>query len=168
MVGNVEELSRIITEFRDRFNLSKANAAKVLGVSTNYVTSLETGVDINTGLAFKPREATLMKLAARMSEYAEEKDSPYRVTYKQLMVAAGYLTQEAADFEEGKAEEPSDDELAKGELRIPGLNDVAADSESGWSQLTAEEQRQVRAAVATTAKAVISAILAGKKQRKLR
>lgn len=169
MVEQQSALGRIIQDFMDRFNLkSKVQAAKVLGISDVQVRSLLEGKDVRTGLPFKPRESTLRQLEARMNQHAEQKGHPYRVTYKQLMVAAGYLTQEAADFEEGKAEEPTEEELAKGELKIPGLNDVAADSESGWSQLTAEEQRQVRAAVASTAKAVISAILAGKKQRKLR
>ncbi len=154
-------LSQIVTEFRDRYHLSKAKAGQVLGVSTLYVRSLEEGVDVRTGLPFNPREATIRQLAAKMTEFG------YPVTFEELMVAAGKLPQEAVDFHQDKAHEPTDEDLERGELAIPGLDDLAAESDAHWNELTPDEKRQVRGALAIAAKAVIAAIMSGKKQRKL-
>jgi transcriptional regulator with XRE-family HTH domain len=75
-------LGAIVSQFRDRFHLSKAKASKVLGVSIQYVRSLETGTDVATGLPFRPRESTLRMLAEKMTEFG------YPVTFDQLREAA--------------------------------------------------------------------------------
>lgn len=76
-------LGQHVEDFIGRFRLSRAKAAKVLGVSENYVKSLITGVDVNTGNPINPREGTLRQLAAKMSEFG------YPMTYEQLAEAAG-------------------------------------------------------------------------------
>ena len=76
-------LGQTIWDFRERFHLSKAKAAKLLGVSVQYVRSLGEGVDVSTGLPFKPRPSTLRQLAAKMTEFG------YPVSFEELMMAAG-------------------------------------------------------------------------------
>lgn len=79
------KLGEVIRQFRDRYRLSKSKAAEVLGVSILYVRSLEEGVDVKTGLTFKPRDATLLQLAAKMTEFG------YPVTFEELKAAAGMI-----------------------------------------------------------------------------
>lgn len=77
------QLGGLVRAFRDRFHLSKAKAAKVLGVSILYVRSLEEGVDVKTGLPFRPREATLRQMATRMTEFG------YPVSYEAMAALIG-------------------------------------------------------------------------------
>ena len=162
MIACMTELSRYMTEFRGRFQLSKAKAAKVLGVSANYVRSIEDGLDVSTGLPFRPRESTLRQLAAKMTEFG------YPVSYEQLMVAAGYLTQAELDFHEQKGATPGAEEIARGEFKIPGLDALAASSDTSFNDLDQADKELVYEAMKAAGKAVIDSILAGKRQRKLR
>ena len=95
----MKELSEVIKAFRARFHLSKAKAAGILGISISYMRSLEEGFDVTTGLAFKPREATLRQLAAKMTEFG------YPVTFEQLMAAA--RTEQSEHISVPSAEKPS-------------------------------------------------------------
>lgn len=103
----MEQLGRIVSEFRARFNLSKAKAAPVLGVSINYVRSLEEGVDVRTGLPFEPRKSTLREIAANMAAYVESRGATGAPTYDELLEAAGLGETEAitapVPLGEGKA-----------------------------------------------------------------
>lgn len=83
MSNSIWALGAIVKDFRDRFRLSKAKAADILGVSILYVRSLEEGADVKTGLPFKPREATLGQIARKMTEFG------YPMTVSRLMDAAG-------------------------------------------------------------------------------
>ena len=162
MLATMEELSRLVADFREKFRLSKAKAAEILGVSIVYVRSLEAGVDVRTGNEFEPRESTLRQIAARMSEFG------YPVTYEDLMVAAGKITPAELEFHRGIAVPPTDEELAHGEFKIPGLSDLAASSKLRWEDLSVDERRQVWNVMEAAGKAVVEQMLAGKKQRKLR
>lgn len=85
---DMNELARLMADFRDRLGLTKTKAASVLGVARNTIASLESGQDVTTGLPFKPRDTTLRALAGAMNEYAESKGSNFRVTFDQLKAAA--------------------------------------------------------------------------------
>ena len=160
-------LGQIIWDFRSRHRLNREDAAKALGVGLSTVQSFESGFDLKTKLPINPREATLRLIADKMAEYDESRGIPRSVAYEDLMVAAGKLPQEAVDFHQDKTPEPTDQDLDRGELGIPGLDDLAADADSSWNELTPDEKRQVRKALKEAAKAVISAMLSGKRQRKL-
>jgi SOS-response transcriptional repressor LexA/transcriptional regulator with XRE-family HTH domain len=82
MLVTVRTLADEVAAFRNRFKLSKAKAAEVLGVSSLYVRSIEEGRDVRTGLPFTPRESTLRQLAARMTEFG------YTMTFERLRDAA--------------------------------------------------------------------------------
>ena len=119
-------LSQIVADFRERFRLSKAKAAQVLGVSTLYMRSLEQGVDVRTGLPFKPRDGTLLQLAAKMTEFG------YPVTFDELKVAAGLAPAEE------KAPE-LDDEGREAAQRLAN----AVKSSPAYRQIAKEARLQV-------------------------
>jgi transcriptional regulator with XRE-family HTH domain len=168
MLDHMNKLSEIMSDFRARFNLSKAGAARALGCSINWVRSAEEGKDVNTGLSFTPREATLRQIATRMTEYAQGKGLPFPVTYEQLMVAAGYLTEDELAFHEGRTEPPTAEQIRQGDMGIPGGMDLAASADGHWDELTDSEQLMVQRAVDTLARQLIGDILAGRKQRRLK
>lgn len=87
------ELGRLLKEFRWRFQLKQADAAKVFGVGLTTVSSYESGFDTKTKEPINPRDNTLELMARRMVEYAEQQDQPLGKTPKQLFeelrIAAG-------------------------------------------------------------------------------
>jgi transcriptional regulator with XRE-family HTH domain len=165
-------LGQILREFRWRLRMSQREAATALGVGATTLASYELGYDVKTRLPVNPREATMQMLARRMWEMAGEHGTPYQGVaddlYRRLMVAAGKLTQEALDFHEGRADEPTDADLARGDLKIPGLEDIAADASTSWSELDDTERRQVLESLQDLARMVINDKLAGRRQKKLR
>lgn len=165
------KLGEVLREFRWLFRLNQIEAARVLGVGISTLQNYEIGHD-KLKRPVNPRENTLELIANRMHEHAAEHDRPYlespRELYKRLLVAAGKISQAELDFQAGRDEEPTDEQLAEGEMNIPGLSDIAADSLSGWSQLSDEDRRLIRETVAATARVMIEQRLAGLKQRKLR
>lgn len=165
-------LGVILKDFRSRFHkLPQEELARICGVGSSTIATYESGEDPKTHLPANPREATLERIARRMHEYAAKEGKPYAGSwerlYREMMVAAGKLSQDALDFHEGRGEEPTDAELARGDLKIPGLADLAADASSSWEELDTEEQRQVLDALRQMAKIVINDKLAGRRQRKL-
>lgn len=75
-------VGRILYRFRGLKHLSKREAAKVLGVSYTHLRSFEAGIDVTTGLPFRPRDATLRHLAARMTEEG------FSISFEELKSAA--------------------------------------------------------------------------------
>lgn len=165
-------LGLLLREFRWQFRLNQKEAALAAGVGATTWSSYELGYDLKTKLPVNPRPATLRVLAIGMHSYGETHGRPFtdsaEVLYKRLMVAAGRLKQDELDFLEGRNEGPTDEELERGELKIPGLADIAADSVKGWDRMSPEEQRQILEAAQLGARIAIEQKAAGIKQRKLR
>lgn len=77
----MENLCELIVTKRKDLKLSLREAAKKIGISHSYLSTLEKGIDPRTNAPIKPTPETLNLIS-----------NAYNLNYEQLMELAGYLT----------------------------------------------------------------------------
>lgn len=81
----MSNLQNIIIKKRKELKLSLREAAKLIGISHSYLSTLEKGIDPRTGSPINPTPETL-KLISKA----------YNISYETLMQAAGYIENDSS------------------------------------------------------------------------
>lgn len=83
----MSNLQNIIIKKRKELKLSLREAAKLIGISHSYLSTLEKGIDPRTGSPINPTPETL-KLISKA----------YNISYETLMQAAGYIENDSSNI----------------------------------------------------------------------
>jgi len=77
----MDTLQKILINKRKELKLSFRKAAKLIGISSTYLSNLESGIDPRTNAPNKPTPETLELIS-----------KAYKIDYNKLMIAAGYIS----------------------------------------------------------------------------